>query len=87
MNLIQQLEKEQQEKLSAGRTIPDFEPGDTTRTYRVDIQGSAALLSVDGRFFTSAESTQSPHLAPGPLAIVVGSVAVRIAGLRVYSAP
>ena len=29
MNLIQQLEKEQQEKLSAGRTIPDFEPGDT----------------------------------------------------------
>ena len=29
MNLIQQLEKEQQEKLSAGREIPDFEPGDT----------------------------------------------------------
>ena len=29
MNLIQQLEKEQQDKLSAGREIPDFEPGDT----------------------------------------------------------
>ena len=29
MNLIQQLEKEQLGKLSAGRTIPDFEPGDT----------------------------------------------------------
>ena len=29
MNLIQQLEKEQLEKLSAGREIPDFEPGDT----------------------------------------------------------
>ena len=29
MNLIQQLEKEQQDKLSAGRDIPDFEPGDT----------------------------------------------------------
>ena len=29
MNLIQQLEKEQLDKLSAGKTIPDFEPGDT----------------------------------------------------------
>jgi large subunit ribosomal protein L19 len=29
MNLIQQLEQEQMAKLSAGREIPDFEPGDT----------------------------------------------------------
>ncbi len=29
MNLIQQLEKEQVDKLSAGKNIPDFEPGDT----------------------------------------------------------
>ena len=29
MNVIQQLEKEQLDKLSAGRDIPDFEPGDT----------------------------------------------------------
>ena len=29
MNLIQQLEKEQAEKLAAGKDIPDFEPGDT----------------------------------------------------------
>ncbi len=29
MNLIQQLEKEQMEKLSASKEIPDFEPGDT----------------------------------------------------------
>src|SRR5258705_11548541 len=29
MNLIQQLEKEQFEKLSATKSIPDFEPGDT----------------------------------------------------------
>ncbi len=29
MNLIQQLEAEQVAKLSAGKTIPDFEPGDT----------------------------------------------------------
>ena len=29
MNIIQQLEKEQVEKLSAGKEIPDFQPGDT----------------------------------------------------------
>ncbi|HWW47413.1 MAG TPA: 50S ribosomal protein L19 [Xanthobacteraceae bacterium] len=29
MNLIQELEKEQLEKLAAGKTIPDFGPGDT----------------------------------------------------------
>ncbi len=29
MNLIKQLEKEQFDKLSAGREIPDFAPGDT----------------------------------------------------------
>src|SRR5713226_3333294 len=29
MNLIQQLEKEQVAKLSAGKDIPDFQPGDT----------------------------------------------------------
>ena len=29
MNLIQQIEKEQVEKLSAGKDIPDFQPGDT----------------------------------------------------------
>src|SRR5215475_3547301 len=29
MNLIQQLEKEQYDKLSAGKEIPDFGPGDT----------------------------------------------------------
>jgi large subunit ribosomal protein L19 len=29
MNLIQQLEKEQLDRLAAGKEIPDFEPGDT----------------------------------------------------------
>src|SRR5450631_2973660 len=29
MNIIQQINKEQVEKLSAGKTIPDFAPGDT----------------------------------------------------------
>jgi large subunit ribosomal protein L19 len=29
MDLIQQIDKEQLEKLSAGKTVPDFGPGDT----------------------------------------------------------
>ncbi|KQW19530.1 50S ribosomal protein L19 [Afipia sp. Root123D2] len=29
MNIIQELEKEQLEKLASGKTIPDFGPGDT----------------------------------------------------------
>jgi large subunit ribosomal protein L19 len=29
MNIIQQIEKEQLDKLAAGKVIPDFEPGDT----------------------------------------------------------
>ena len=31
MNLIQELEKEQLDKLSEGKKIPDFAPGDTVR--------------------------------------------------------
>ena len=31
MNLIQQLEKEEAERLAAGRSTPEFQPGDTVR--------------------------------------------------------
>ena len=31
MNLLQQIEREQVEKLAANRPVPDFEPGDTVR--------------------------------------------------------
>ena len=31
MNIIQQLEKEERDRLLATRTIPDFQPGDTVR--------------------------------------------------------
>jgi len=31
MNIIQQLEKEEADRLLANRTIPDFQPGDTVR--------------------------------------------------------
>ena len=36
MNLIQELEKEQVAKLTAGKEIPDFQPGDTVHRQRQD---------------------------------------------------
>jgi large subunit ribosomal protein L19 len=40
MNLIKQFEAEQQAKLSAGKTIPDFAPGDSLRVNVKVIEGS-----------------------------------------------
>ena len=44
MNIIQQLEKEQVEKLSAGKEIPDFEPGDTVLVNVKVVEGDAARV-------------------------------------------
>ena len=46
MNIIQQLEKEQVEKLSAGRTIPDFQPGDTVLVNVKVVEGSRSRVQV-----------------------------------------
>jgi len=39
MDIIQQLEKEQAEKLAAARLIPDFEPGDTVQVNVKVVEG------------------------------------------------
>ncbi|HEY3908500.1 MAG TPA: 50S ribosomal protein L19 [Stellaceae bacterium] len=39
MNLLQQLEHEQVEKLAAGRPVPIFEPGDTVRVSLKVVEG------------------------------------------------
>ena len=39
MNLIQQIEKEQIEKLTAGKTIPTFRPGDTINVLVKVVEG------------------------------------------------
>jgi large subunit ribosomal protein L19 len=44
MNLIQQLEKEQVEKLSAGKEIPDFQPGDTVMVNYKVVEGERARV-------------------------------------------
>ena len=44
MNLIQTLEKEQVEKLSAGKTIPDFGPGDTVLVNVKVVEGDKSRI-------------------------------------------
>src|SRR5207247_9661325 len=44
MNLIQELEKEQIAKLSAGKEIPDFAPGDTVLVNVKVVEGERARL-------------------------------------------
>ena len=44
MNLIQQLNKEQVEKLTAGKTIPDFGPGDTVLVNVKVVEGDKSRI-------------------------------------------
>ena len=39
MNLLQQIEREQVERLAANRPVPDFEPGDTVRVSLRVVEG------------------------------------------------
>ena len=40
MNIIEQLEQEQIAKLSAGRSVPEFAPGDTVRVNVKVVEGT-----------------------------------------------
>ena len=44
MNLIQKLEQEQLEKLSAGKDIPDFQPGDTVLVNVKVVEGERSRI-------------------------------------------
>jgi large subunit ribosomal protein L19 len=44
MNLIQQLEQEQVAKLTAGKEIPDFQPGDTVIVNVKIVEGDKARV-------------------------------------------
>ena len=44
MNIIQQLDKEQVEKLSAGKDIPDFAPGDTVLVNVKVVEGERSRI-------------------------------------------
>jgi large subunit ribosomal protein L19 len=44
MNLIQQIEKEQLDRLSANKEIPDFEPGDTVQVNVKVVEGERTRI-------------------------------------------
>jgi large subunit ribosomal protein L19 len=44
MNLIKQLEQEQMTRLAAGKTIPDFEPGDTVLVNVKVVEGERSRI-------------------------------------------
>ena len=46
MDLIAQLEKEQMDKLAAGKTIPDFAPGDTVSVAVKVVEGERTRVQV-----------------------------------------
>ena len=46
MNLLQQLEQEQVDKLAANRPIPEFEPGDTVRVGVKVVEGERERIQV-----------------------------------------
>jgi large subunit ribosomal protein L19 len=46
MNVIQEIEREQIEKLAAQRKIPDFGPGDTLRVHVKVVEGSRERIQV-----------------------------------------
>src|SRR5437879_12856071 len=46
MNLLQQLEREQVEKLAANRPVPEFQPGDTLRVGVKVVEGERERIQV-----------------------------------------
>src|SRR5215471_9853543 len=46
MNLLQQLEREQVEKLAASRPVPEFQPGDTLRVGVRVVEGERERIQV-----------------------------------------
>lgn len=46
MNLLQQFEREQMERLLAQRPVPDFRPGDTVRVHQRVIEGNRERIQV-----------------------------------------
>lgn len=74
-----------QDPASLTSSVHDFEPGDSAHDYRVVVEGSSALLYVDGRRTTSSSSIQSAHLSTGPLRFSCQWVEIRITSMRIMS--
>ena len=60
MNLIQEIEKEQLDKLAAGKTIPDFGPGDTVKVMVKVIEGGEGEGGKEGAKTAGRAKTAAP---------------------------
>jgi hypothetical protein len=63
----------------------DNDPGTQWHTYRVDVQGNAATLVVDGVTTHSVSSTQTDLLSNGPLGLSCGMIVLRVSSFRILA--
>ena len=63
----------------------DNDPKTLWHTYRIDVQGNEAVLSVDGNEAHSASSIQTDTLSNGPLGISCGMVVLRVSSFRILA--
>ncbi|HCI79276.1 MAG TPA: hypothetical protein DHW02_06275 [Ktedonobacter sp.] len=63
----------------------DNDPKTLWHTYRIDVQGNEAVLSVDGNEVHSASSIQTDTLSNGPLGISCGMVVLRVSSFRILA--
>ena len=64
MNLIHELEKEQIEKLSAGKEIPDFAPGDTVLVNVKVVEGDRTRIQAYEGVCIGARARASTRISP-----------------------
>lgn len=63
----------------------DNDPKTLWHTYRVDVQGNEAVLSVNGNEAHSAASIQTDTLSNGPLGISCGMVVLQVSSFRILA--
>ncbi len=62
-----------------------YYPGSGWRTYRVEVQGNAVRLLVDGVQIGSASSEQTDVLSNGPLGLSSELVILRVSSVRILT--
>lgn len=70
---------------SFAEAVHDFEPGPEVRQYVVQVQGPVAQFWVDGRYFSAAESTKTPHLSNSPIQLQGTGAVFRVTAVRILS--
>jgi hypothetical protein len=72
--------------MAPGSFLPsDNDPTTLWHTYRVEVQGNAATLFVDGVGTHTASSTVTNNLSTGPLGITCGLVVLQVSEFRIIT--